>query len=115
MSSEITSQEAILPSTAEMTALSKSPELILNPNRSVDPAYQQYVVKTRDGKSESGIIVLETPNSITLRKALMEQKRIFRRDIEEITVWPYSMMPERLQDKMTPQEFADLLAYLTGR
>ena len=85
---------------------------ILNPNRVIEPAYQEYVIKTRDRRMISGIISAETPTSITLKRSMAEKTTVLRRDIVEIKAHPASLMPEDLHSALTHQEFADLLEFL---
>jgi uncharacterized protein YueI len=42
---------------------------VFDPNREVDPRYQTYQVGTADERVLTGIVVAETPTSITLRRA----------------------------------------------
>ncbi len=85
---------------------------LLDPNREVSPIYLQYIVLTRDGRTATGIVASETASSITLRQPEGKQQAILRDDIEEIRSSEMSMMPEGLEQKITPQEMADLIAYL---
>jgi putative membrane-bound dehydrogenase-like protein len=85
---------------------------LLNPNRAVAPQYQVYLVKTPTQELISGIIVAETPQSVTLRRAQGEQTTVLRRDILEIKAWPASLMPEGLDAALSAQNFADLIEYL---
>ena len=88
---------------------------ILNPNRAIDPKFQQYVVRTTANALITGIVRTETPSSITLRRAQGEETTILRQDIAEIKAWPASMMPEGLQDSLKPQDFADLMEFLGAK
>jgi putative heme-binding domain-containing protein len=88
---------------------------ILNPNRAIDPKFQQYVVKTSGQAMITGIVRTETPASITLRRAQADETTILRQDIAEIKAWPASMMPEGLQDALSAQNFADLLEFLGAK
>ena len=85
---------------------------ILDPNRVIEPTYQEYVIKTRDRRMISGLISAETPTSITLTAAMDVKTTVLRRDIVKIYVQSISLMPEGLQDNLSSQEFADLLEYL---
>ena len=85
---------------------------ILDPNRAMDPAFQVYVLTTKTGTLVSGIIAAETPNSITLRRAMGEETTVFRRDIKEFKAWPASLMPDGVENNVDDQGFADLLEYL---
>ena len=85
---------------------------VLDPNKEVSPNYLEYVVVTDDGLIETGIIVNETPSSITLKKAENKQITILRENIEEIRSSGKSLMPEGFEKKIKPREMADLIAYL---
>ncbi len=94
----------------------RSPEAllsdILDPNAAVDPAYVNHVVLTKDGQVFSGIVIAETAGAITLRSAEGEQRTIPREDIEAIRATGQSLMPEGLEEQLTPQELADIIRYL---
>ena len=85
---------------------------ILDSNREVSPNYLEYVVLTLDGRVATGIIAAETANAITLRAAENKEETILRQDIDKITSTDKSVMPEGLEKKISPQEMADLLAFL---
>jgi len=85
---------------------------LLDPNREVSPNFLQYVVVTLDGRIVTGIIASETASSITLRQAEGKQQTILRSDIDQFSSSGKSMMPEGLEKNITPQEMADLIAYL---
>ncbi|MAD79729.1 MAG: dehydrogenase [Planctomycetaceae bacterium] len=85
---------------------------LLDPNREVSPNFLEYIVATLDGRIITGIIASETPTSITLRQAEGKQQTILRSDIEEFRSSGKSLMAEGLEKKVTPQEMADLIAYL---
>lgn len=85
---------------------------VLDPNKEVSPNYLEYVIVTDDGLIETGIIVNETPASITLKKAENKQITILRENIEEIKSSGKSLMPEGFEKKIQTQEMADLIAYL---
>jgi putative membrane-bound dehydrogenase-like protein len=87
---------------------------VLDPNREVAPNYQEYVVALADGRVISGIIAAEAANSITLRRAEGVQEIVLRQDIEQLTSSGHSLMPEGLEMRLTLQEVADLVAYLTA-
>lgn len=86
---------------------------ILDPNREILPNYLDYLVLLDDGSTLTGIIAAESATSITLRRADNAQDTILRQNIEQITSTGKSLMPEGLEKKITHQEMADLLAYLT--
>ncbi|MFH1302151.1 MAG: c-type cytochrome, partial [Planctomycetota bacterium] len=85
---------------------------VLDPNKEVSPNFLEYVVVTDVGLIETGIIVNETPSSITLKKAENKEITILRENIEEIRSSGKSLMPEGFEKKIKTQEMADLIAYL---
>ena len=94
----------------------KTPETllvnILDPNREVDPRYLNYTLVTRDGRVATGIIAGETDTSVVLRRADGASETILRTQIDELSSTGQSLMPEGLEQKINPQEMADLIAYL---
>lgn len=85
---------------------------ILDPNREVLPAYLEYIVALDDGRVVTGVIAAESPSGITLRKAQGAEETILRQNIESIATNGKSLMPEGLEQKISPAEFSDLIAYL---
>ncbi len=85
---------------------------ILDPNREVAPDFLEYVVELKDGRVATGLIASETATSLTLKRAEGESETILRREVEAIASTGKSLMPEGLEDKLKPQEMADLLAFL---
>jgi putative membrane-bound dehydrogenase-like protein len=87
---------------------------ILDPGREVSPAYIEYVVVTKEGRTATGIMSAETATSISLRRPNDVSETILRDDIGEIASSGKSLMPEGFEKKISPQEMADLLAFLLG-
>jgi putative membrane-bound dehydrogenase-like protein len=84
---------------------------ILDPNRAVEARYVNYMATTKDGREPSGIIVAETANSITLRSQNSEES-ILRSDLQTFTSSGLSLMPEGFEKSLTPQNLADIIAFL---
>ena len=55
---------------------------------------------------------METPASVTLRRAEKAEDTILRTQIEEIAATGKSVMPDELEKQLTKQDLADLIAYL---
>jgi putative membrane-bound dehydrogenase-like protein len=85
---------------------------ILDPNQAVDPAYTSYTAVTGDGRELSGILVAETPNSITLRMAGGGEEQLLRSNLKEFTGSGRSLMPEGFENAFKPQDLADVIAYV---
>lgn len=87
-------------------------ENILDPNRTVLPSYVQYVVIDANGKSYSGVVASQTATSLTLAREKGASDTILLVDMDEISSTGRSLMPEGFEKTISPQEMADLVAYL---
>jgi putative membrane-bound dehydrogenase-like protein len=97
------------------TSREKLIESILAPSKEIAPPFVSWIITTKDGKSRTGIIVDEGPNStITIADAAGKLETINRLDVEERVASKTSLMPDNLHELMTRQEFVDLLAFLAG-
>ncbi|NOY43220.1 MAG: c-type cytochrome [Planctomycetes bacterium] len=85
---------------------------ILDPNRAVDGKFYSYTVVTQDGVMLAGMIVSETANSIELVDPQGKKHTILRIDIEELASSGISFMPEGLEKELSPQDLADVMAFL---
>ena len=85
---------------------------VLDPNREVSPNFLDYTVRLADGRVLTGMISTETDSGLTLRRAQNQEDTILRAEIEEIAASGKSLMPDGMEQKITPQEMADLIAYL---
>ena len=85
---------------------------ILNPSYAIEPHYVHYVVTTKDGQIHDGIIASETPGAITLRGGAENDETILRSNIAEVRASSVSLMPEGLEQSMSRQDIADVIAYL---
>jgi putative heme-binding domain-containing protein len=85
---------------------------ILDPHREVAPQFVEYFVRTVDGRMLSGLVVAESANGLTLRRAGAHEETLPRTQIEELTFSGKSLMPEGLEQRISPQEMADLIALI---
>jgi putative heme-binding domain-containing protein len=85
---------------------------ILDPNREVAPRYLNYFAETKAGESYNGLIVSESPASVTLRGPSEVETTLLRAQIAHLRASGQSLMPEGLELGLTPQDMANLLEYL---
>jgi putative heme-binding domain-containing protein len=85
---------------------------VFDPNREVDPRYRTYQVGTADERALTGVVVAETPTSITLRRAEGVEDVILRTDLALFRASTLSLMPVGLEKDFKPQDVADLFSYL---
>ena len=87
---------------------------IVNPDAEIAPAFTAYLAEAKDGRILSGILVGDTPTSITLRGPLGVETSLLRADLAKLEALPGSLMPTGLEAGLSKQQLADLLAYLKG-
>ncbi len=90
-------------------------EAILNPNAAIEARFQSFNATMKDGRETSGIILSETPTTLTLRAPNRADETILRGDLKELSTSGLSLMPEGMEAAFTPQQLADLIAFVTGK
>src|SRR5262249_16747904 len=85
---------------------------IVDPSAVIRKEYLSYVVQSAEGRGITGLIVEQTPNSITILNAKNERLTVPRDKIESIQESAVSLMPETLLKDLQPQELRDLFSYL---
>jgi putative heme-binding domain-containing protein len=85
---------------------------ILDPNREVAPDFATLAVGNRRGQVFSGLLAEETATTLKLRRAEGIEDTLLRSEIEEIRSTGLSLMPEGLEQSISLQEMADLIAFL---
>ncbi len=85
---------------------------ILDPNRVVGQPYYTRIIELKNGRIETGLLIAEDGQSVTLKGENDVVKVIQRKDIEgKILVQEKSIMPEGLANNITVQDFRDLIRY----
>jgi putative heme-binding domain-containing protein len=85
---------------------------ILNPSKAIADQYLSWNIETSKGLSLVGLIVEETPTTITLRDGNGKDTKIDKKDIESREKSPKSLMPDDLLVYMTEDDLVDMVAYL---
>ncbi len=88
---------------------------ILNPNDAFETRYTGYTLVTKTGRELSGILEAETSNSVTLKNAGGLNEVVLRSDIQALNSQGRSLMPAGLESALSPQDLADVIAYLRSR
>ena len=89
-------------------------EAIIYPSVSFVREYETYRVKTKTSE-QTGIIQEQTPTTIVLGTSQTSSVRIARADIISMKLQNTSMMPQGLDQLISKQEMADLMAFLLGQ
>jgi putative heme-binding domain-containing protein len=86
---------------------------VFDPSLVIGAAYQATTVTTVRGRTLTGLLVEDNAQRVVLKLQGGKTETIARREVEEITVSPLSLMPEGIEKQLKPQEIADLFAFLT--
>jgi putative heme-binding domain-containing protein len=86
---------------------------VFDPSAVIGPGYQARMLATADGRVLTGLPVEESDERVVLKLQGGKLETVPRSDIEVYKVSELSLMPDELEKLMTPQELADLMAYLS--
>jgi putative heme-binding domain-containing protein len=85
---------------------------LLDPNAAVEGRFVAYQVETTDGETYVGLLGDENASAITIVQPNAIKQRIGRASIKSLTSSRLSLMPEGLEQGMTAQDVADLIAFV---
>ena len=87
-------------------------ESILKPSVKIAQGYESYGFALADGQVFTGFVVGEGASAVQIRESSGALRELKRLDIEERRRQEPSVMPEGVAGNLTPEQLADLVAYL---
>jgi putative heme-binding domain-containing protein len=107
---------AVGPDLAAVTDKSVSGLLtaILDPNAAINGQFVAYTVETTDDRSLMGIIAEESAGGIVIAMGNGIRESVKRSEIRSVSTGKMSLMPEGLEEVCTPQELADVIAFVAA-
>ena len=87
-------------------------ESIVYPSASFVQSYEPVLVDTKGGDRQSGILKKNDADEVVLITGPEQETRIARSDVTEMRPSPVSVMPAGLDQQLTKQDLADLVAFL---
>ena len=87
---------------------------ILDPNRAVEDRFMVYSATTSGGDGVAGMITGETATSITLMDLAGQQRQLLRSNVASLSSLGRSLMPEGLEQVLSVQDLADLVAHINA-
>jgi len=87
-------------------------EAIIYPSISFVRSYEPMVVATKSGEEHSGVLRRDSPDEVVLATGPETEVRIARSQVIEMRPGTVSVMPGGLDEQLSRQELADLLAFL---
>ena len=86
---------------------------VFDPSLVIGSGYRSYTVATHDGRVINGLLAEDSPQRVVLKVQGGKQEIIARDEIDVLKVNEISLMPEGIEKQYSPQEIADLFAFLT--
>lgn len=90
----------------------KLAQSILEPSREMSPQFVSWALELKSGKVLTGLILSEESEKLKIGTQDGQVQEVLQQDIESRASQAASLMPEKLIDQLTQQEFLDLLAFL---
>ncbi len=87
-------------------------ESIVYPSASFVRSFEPMLIVTRSGEEHSGVLRRDNAEEVSLATGPGVEVRVSRADIVEMRPGTVSVMPAGLDEQLTRQELADLLAFL---
>lgn len=88
-------------------------EAILHPSATIAVGYSTTIVETKSGDEYSGVLKQSTSHWLELACGDGSRQRVPTAEIVTQRISPLSLMPEGLQLSLSPDEFCNLIQYLT--
>lgn len=85
---------------------------ILDPNDVIEPRFATHEIETKEGHTFTGILTGENATSFTLAQPNSLSETLLRIELASIKATGVSLMPEGLEAALSPENMADLIAYL---
>jgi putative heme-binding domain-containing protein len=87
-------------------------ESVLKPSAKIAQGYETYRFDMANGKVFTGFVVSEGAKAVLIREATGVQRELKKDAIESRQIEKQSAMPEGVVNNLTPEQLADLIAYL---
>ena len=89
-------------------------ESLLAPSATIPDGFIHYTLEMKSGEAHSGFLLERGKDTTRFRLITGEEKTLTTQGVKRFTEVPTSIMPAGLLQNLTPQEAADLLAYLAS-
>ena len=87
-------------------------ESIIFPSSTLVRQYEPYTLVTINGRSYSGLVIRDTATEVTIQQTAGDPVTVSRDDVDELVPSTVSIMPKGLDEQLTPQQIADLVAWM---
>lgn len=85
---------------------------ILDPNAAIEPRFLAWTAELKDGRALTGIVRDESATGLKLVQPSGQTESLRRSDLAGLTPNGQSLMPDGLEQSLTPADLADLIAWI---
>jgi putative heme-binding domain-containing protein len=85
---------------------------ILDPNAAVEGRFAAYQLETQDGETYVGLLAEENAAGLTILQPSGVRQTVPRAEVKALTASKLSLMPEGLEQGMSAQDLADVIAFV---
>jgi putative heme-binding domain-containing protein len=89
-------------------------DAIINPSAAIVFGYEAWIVNTKDGQSIFGFRVSDNKQMIVIKDMLGQNHTIKKVNISSQQKQDKSLMPDPINNGLTPQDLADIVSFLTA-
>jgi putative heme-binding domain-containing protein len=86
---------------------------VFDPSLVIGASYQARMVLTADGRILTGLLAEDNEQRVVLKTQGGKLEIVPREEVDEIAISNLSLMPEGLEKQLTPEQLADLFAFLS--
>ncbi|HUE12865.1 MAG TPA: c-type cytochrome, partial [Planctomycetaceae bacterium] len=86
---------------------------VFDPSLVIGAAYRAVIVVTKEGRVLTGLVVEDSPRRVVLKIQGGKTETIPRDEVDSFKVSNVSLMPEQLENQLTPREIVDLFTFLS--
>jgi len=87
-------------------------EAVVYPSASFVRGYEPMILVTKSGEQLGGVLHKDAPDEVVIATGPETETRVARAEIAELRPGTVSLMPQGLDAQMSPQDLADLIAFL---
>ena len=88
---------------------------VLDPNMAINPGYVSCVLELEDGRSLTGLLAIDGTAAVTILQPEGRQVTVPRTDIADLRMLRTSLMPEGLEQLLTPADLRAVIAFIQAR
>jgi putative membrane-bound dehydrogenase-like protein len=88
---------------------------VIDPNQTVEPKFQQSTILTTSGQVFTGIVVERSSQMLRMATTDGKTQEVPSDEVEELKKSSVSLMPEGIEEKLTPQQLGEIISFLRGR